>query len=96
MGIAYAFVAELWGVYEGLCLARKIGLVAMEVNIDSQAVMDSLSGSKTCCVVGCRLINSIRSMINTSWLVVFKHSYQETNKCVDALARNALVVFKHS
>lgn len=75
MGIAYAFVAELWGVYEGLCLARKIGLVAMEVNIDSQAVMDSLSGSKTCCVVGCRLINSIRSMINTNWQVVFKHSY---------------------
>ncbi|KHN42473.1 Putative ribonuclease H protein [Glycine soja] len=96
VGIAFSFAVDLWGVYEGLCLARKIGLVVVEVNIDCQAVVDSLCGSKTGCAVGCRLINSIRSMINTSWLVVFKHSYQETNKCVDALARNALVVFKHS
>ena len=75
VGIAFSFAVDLWGVYEGLCLARKIGLVVVEVNIDCQAVVDSLCGSKTGCAVGCRLINSIRSMINTNWQVVFKHSY---------------------
>ena len=34
-----AFVAELWGEYEGLNYAKQFGVTLMELNIDSLTIM---------------------------------------------------------
>ncbi|PNX61102.1 ribonuclease H, partial [Trifolium pratense] len=39
VGAGSAFVAELWGVLEGLKLARRKGFRKVEVNIDSSSVV---------------------------------------------------------
>lgn len=38
LGKATAFEAELWGVFEGLCLARSLGFLQMELRLDSTIV----------------------------------------------------------
>jgi ribonuclease HI len=35
-------VAELWGVYEGLKYVKNMGFIAVEVNVDSLAVVEAL------------------------------------------------------
>jgi hypothetical protein len=39
VGLCSAFVAELWGVYEGLRQAYRLGFRKVELNIDSEAVV---------------------------------------------------------
>ncbi|MCH80696.1 ribonuclease H protein [Trifolium medium] len=38
VGDCSAFMAELWGVFEGLSYARRLGFMAVELNIDSVTV----------------------------------------------------------
>ncbi|MCI58112.1 hypothetical protein A2U01_0079365, partial [Trifolium medium] len=40
------FVAELWGVLEGLRCVRLMGFMKVELNIDSAAVVQVLKGRK--------------------------------------------------
>ncbi|KAG5149746.1 hypothetical protein JHK82_016627 [Glycine max] len=63
IGICYAFVAELWGVYEGLKLAFIEGCSCLEVQVDSKAVVASIKGGKQGCVMGVRLIVGIRQLL---------------------------------
>ncbi|MCH83152.1 ribonuclease H protein [Trifolium medium] len=45
VGHSIAFVAELWGVYEGLKFVRKLGLRAVKINVDSLSVVKVLEGN---------------------------------------------------
>jgi hypothetical protein len=42
VGNCSAFIAELWGVLEGLCLAHRMGFPNVELSVDSQAVVQVL------------------------------------------------------
>lgn len=44
LGWCTAFVAELWGLWEGLRLAHGMGLKKIEVNLDSQSVVHCIAG----------------------------------------------------
>ncbi|PNX72087.1 ribonuclease H [Trifolium pratense] len=46
VGNATAYIAELWGVYEGLKLARRRGFERVELRIDSMVVVRSIQGQK--------------------------------------------------
>lgn len=56
MGQATTFVAELWGVYEGLSLARAIRFMEEELQVDSEVVVQSLEGDSIGSVHGTRLV----------------------------------------
>ncbi|MCI31712.1 ribonuclease H protein, partial [Trifolium medium] len=43
IGIGSAYLAELWGMYEGLLLVRRMGFRAVDINVDSEVVVEAVS-----------------------------------------------------
>jgi ribonuclease HI len=86
LGPSNAFVAELWGVLEGLSIAKAHNINKLEVQIDSTVVLQCLTSSKECRIRGRRLVQRIRGLIGEDMEVQFKHVYREANKVADYLA----------
>jgi ribonuclease HI len=86
LGCCSAYLAELWGVYDGLCLARNIGVQKVKLHVDSSVVVQTLNNSTGGSIVGWRLIQEIRRLLTLDWEVKVSHSYREANTCADALA----------
>jgi ribonuclease HI len=86
VGNCSAFIAELWGVLEGLCLAHRMGFPNVELSVDSQAVVQVLKAGKVYSKHGMAILKKIRDMLALDWIVEISHEYREANKCADALA----------
>jgi ribonuclease HI len=86
IGKCSAYMAELWGVYEGLRYVRRLGFQAIEVEIDSSLVVNILNSNKIGSIMGSSLVAKIRRLLQMDCEVVVRHSYRETNRCADALA----------
>lgn len=101
IGTATAFEAELWGVWEGLQLARSLGFAQVELRLDSETVLQSIKGGKLGSVRGLQLVRRIRSLMEDDWQVRVIHVYREANKVADCLAGSGcsqdagLVVYTH-
>jgi ribonuclease HI len=79
-------VAELWGVYEGLRLARRMRFNVVELNVNSLLVANVLNSHHCSSPMGRALVAKIRFLIAMNWEVVVKQTYREANQCADALA----------
>ncbi|MCI02556.1 ribonuclease H protein, partial [Trifolium medium] len=86
VGSYSAFVAELWGVFEGLSHARRLSFSAVELNIDSVTVVNVITKGNLQSPVGAMLVRNIRRLMDLDWEVNIVHAYRESNQCVDALA----------
>lgn len=86
LGITSAYEAELWGVLEGLLLARRLGFQMVDLRIDSTCVVNGIQGKATGCVRGVVLVTHIRKLLDVNWAVRISHVYREANKCADCLA----------
>ncbi|PNX81608.1 ribonuclease H [Trifolium pratense] len=86
LGRCNAYIAELWGVHDGLCLARDKGAKKLKVYVDSSVVVHTLNSTTGGSVVGWRLIQEIRRLLALDWEIKVCHSYREANACADALA----------
>jgi ribonuclease HI len=86
LGVCSAYVAELWGVLEGLRYAKALGFNRVELNVDSSIVNQVLSKAGYGRPLGMALVMRIRSLLEMEWEVVINHSYREANKCADVLA----------
>ncbi|KAK2448079.1 TMV resistance protein N [Trifolium repens] len=86
VGLCSAFMAELWGVYEGLRYASRMGFTKVELNIDSEAVVQVIKARRVRNSSGNTLVKQIRRLLDMNWLVEIAHTYREANKCADALA----------
>jgi ribonuclease HI len=86
VGDCSAFVAELWGVFEGLQYARHLGFAAVELNTDSVTVAQAISTGNLNSPVGASLLRNIRRLLALDWEVKVVHAYRESNQCADALA----------
>jgi ribonuclease HI len=86
LGRCSAYIAELWGVFEGLRLARERGISKINVQVDSRVVVQTLNSSNLGSVLGWRLIQEIRHLLSLDWEILVCHSYREANACADALA----------
>ncbi|GAU39546.1 hypothetical protein TSUD_37990 [Trifolium subterraneum] len=83
-----AYLAKLWGVLEGLILARERGITKLEVQVDSIIVVQTLNSTHISSTVGWRLIQEIWQLLELDcWEIrICSHSYHEANACADALA----------
>ncbi|PNX89635.1 ethylene responsive transcription factor 1b [Trifolium pratense] len=81
-----AYMTNLSGHYEGPSLAHNLGFNAVEVNIDSKIILDTLNDKKVSSVLGRSLVGRIWRLIELNWQVVVHHSYHERNQYADALA----------
>lgn len=86
LGTCSAYIAELWGVLDGLLIARDRGFSKIDVQVDSMIVMNQLSNSGPVSVSGAALVNRIRALLSLYWEVRFSHCYREANSCADAMA----------
>ncbi|KAK2394949.1 hypothetical protein QL285_056723 [Trifolium repens] len=86
VGTCSAFIAELWGVFEGLMYARRMGFLHIELNIDSMTVVKVIKTGNGRNPLGLALVKNIRRLIDLEWEVHISHAYRESNKCADALA----------
>ena len=62
---ANAFIAELWGVYEGLKLAQNRGFKVVIVQVDSQVIVNILKGKKDGICFGKQICNSFLFLFYT-------------------------------
>ncbi|KAK2430827.1 Polynucleotidyl transferase, ribonuclease H superfamily protein [Trifolium repens] len=69
-----AFNAELWGVYNGLCLAKQNGLNNIELQIDSMTVVRTLSGDRLDYNGGRSLVRCIRRLFQEEWNIKIRHA----------------------
>jgi len=92
LGKCNAFIAELWGVLEGLRCAKRMGFTAVELNVDSLVVVNIVTSGKESNASGRSLVQKIRKLLQMEWEVKVKHSYREANRCADALANIGCIV----
>ncbi|PNX61822.1 ribonuclease H, partial [Trifolium pratense] len=85
VGTCSAFVAELWGVFEGLTYARRMRFMHIELNIDSAMVVQVLKTGNLNSPFGLTLVKNIRRLVDMEWEVHITHAYRESNRCADAL-----------
>ncbi|CAJ2649027.1 unnamed protein product [Trifolium pratense] len=90
IGEATAFDAELWGIFDGLTIARRQGYQHVELQIHSHNVVSCLTNNMERNGL-CILVRRIRSIMQENWRVVIKHVYREANKIADGLASLACV-----
>lgn len=57
-------MAELWGLYEGLCIVRGCGVVNFEVQLDSEVVVRSLNEGKMGSAAGWSIIKKIKAVLD--------------------------------
>ncbi|KAK2362266.1 heat shock 70 kDa protein [Trifolium repens] len=95
LGICNAYVAELWGVLEGLRYARRLGFNRIELNVDSSVVNQVLRQPGYGRPLGGALVMRIRRLFELDWEVVINHSYREANKCADVLANIGCIIDTH-
>ncbi|MCI08269.1 putative non-LTR retroelement reverse transcriptase [Trifolium medium] len=86
IGRCNAYLAELWGVFEGLKYVKRLGFRAVEVNVDSLMVANILNSNQEGSPMGRALVTKIRALTELDWEVVVRHSYCEANQSADALA----------
>jgi ribonuclease HI len=86
LGPCSAFVAELWGIFEGMKLAKSRNIPRLEVQVDSTAVLQCLSSANNGSIRGRSLVRKIQGLMEQDIEVQFKHVYREANKVADWLA----------
>jgi ribonuclease HI len=86
LGDTTAYMAELWGIYEGLRLAHRRGVTRLELRTDSQVIAQSLQNQTNGSIMGGALLRKIRDLLNGPWEVKIIHVYREANRCADMLA----------
>lgn len=72
--VCSAYVAEVWGVLEGLKMAQERGLYKVELHFDSKAVVSNYVDGKGGSATGLSLLTNIRSLLKLNWEVHICHT----------------------
>jgi ribonuclease HI len=86
LGDTTAYMAELWGVFEGLILAKRRGVTKLDLRIDSEVIVKSLQVRKNGSIMGCTLMKKIYKVLVEFQEVRITHVFREANRCADMLA----------
>jgi ribonuclease HI len=86
LGDTTAYMAELWGVFEGLVLAKRLGATKLELRIDSAVIVQSLQARQEGSPMGATLLKKIYKIMEDFQEVCIIHVYREANRCADMLA----------
>lgn len=88
LGNMNSFQAELWAVREGLQTALQCHLFFIQLNIDSQAVVNAIQDDSESNHAYGNLISNCRSMLRNFQGVTIRHVYREVNTVADCLAKH--------
>lgn len=78
LGYCNAYVAEIWGVYEGLLLAKRKGYKQLVVELAAEFIVKLLRQNKLGRCEGWSLMRRIRDLLHEpGWCLQFLHTYKE-------------------
>lgn len=87
LGKGDSFRAELWGVKQGLQLARTLSFNRIELNCDAKSVVDVLLAD-VCPISSCsNLIYQCRLLLRSFQAIKISHSFREASGVADYLAK---------
>lgn len=86
IGVTNSFFAELWGLREGLRLARNRGFTNVAAEMDSEAVVQILTREDDTSTTPNRLVADCKLLMNQFQNIKITHIYREGNACADFLA----------
>ncbi|KAL6580295.1 hypothetical protein OROMI_008319 [Orobanche minor] len=86
LGEANSYVVELWAVWECLKMARGLGFSKIELQVDSKAVMASISNHMADSFNYRGLFGRVKQVLEQEWQVKVSHVYREANSMADCLA----------
>ncbi|KAK9993042.1 hypothetical protein SO802_022745 [Lithocarpus litseifolius] len=91
IGSTNSFIAELWGLREGLLLCCNLSIDSLVVELDAQAVVEVLENTSYVNNVISPLLDDCRHLINCFQRIRFNHCYRQANRCADLLARKGAI-----
>lgn len=86
IGKSSIYVAELWGLREGLLLCKSLGLQHLQVEMDSEVIVNLLQERSKEQDALATLLIDCRSLLQYFDNVSVIHVYREENKAADLLA----------
>ena len=86
-GCSNSFMAELWGLRDGINLCNEMQLSAVDVQLDAKAVVQLLSNSSNVNICALPLLDDCRQLISQIDHVRIRHCFREANIWADFLAR---------
>ena len=87
IGTTNSFVAELWGLRDGLLLCSNLNIPLLIVELDAKSIVDIFCKMGYVNDVISPLLDDCRLLISKFQQVHFKHCFRQSNHCADALAR---------
>nr|POE82959.1 putative ribonuclease h protein [Quercus suber] len=87
IGITSSFAAECWALRDGLRLCLRLGITAVEVEVDASSVVSVLANAAGTNSEIDPFVDECRDMLKRIPQARLKHCYRESNKCADRLAR---------
>ena len=76
IGIMNSFIAEMWGLREGLIMCCNLNIASLIVELDARAVMDAFSNTQYVNNVIPPLLDDCRLLSSRFSLIQFKHCYR--------------------
>ncbi|OMO53937.1 reverse transcriptase [Corchorus capsularis] len=86
IGTTDSLSAELWGIRQGLLMAKSMNIASLVIEMDAAVVVqflkDQLDSSHPCYT----LVRDCYEIIQGGWITKIRHIYREGNRCADLLA----------
>ena len=87
IGITNSFVAELWGLRDGLLLCSNLNIPFLIVELDAKSIVEIFCKTGYVNDVISPILDDCRMLITKFQQVQFKHCFRQSNQCANALAR---------
>ncbi|KAK9999984.1 hypothetical protein SO802_019587 [Lithocarpus litseifolius] len=89
IGLSNSFVAELWGLRDGLILCCNLNITSIILELDAKTIVDIFQNSDYESNVVSPILDDCRQLICRFQRIQFKHCFRQANWCADRLARMA-------
>ncbi|KAL0000220.1 hypothetical protein SO802_019822 [Lithocarpus litseifolius] len=86
IGTTNCFVAELWGLRDGLSLCLFLNIPCLVVEVDAKAVVDVLRNYNYDNIVISPIMDDCRQLVSCFQQIQIKHCYRQANRCANYLS----------
>ena len=87
IGVTTSFVAELWGLREGLILCSNLNIHSLVIELDAKAVVDVFLNPNYQNNAVSPILEDCRQLMLRFQQVQLRHCFHQANRCADLLAR---------
>ena len=87
IGITNSFIAELWGLREGLIMCCNLNIAPLIVELDARVVIEPFSNDQYVNNIISPILDDCRLLSSRFSRIKFNHCYREGNRVADTLAK---------